>query len=352
MRRQRRRLARSTTFSLLVAGCLLAGGAYVTWAATRSGGSAANPVAATDALRSAAGGREAAVMFQHVGRDLTQAVVVDDRYAHVALVTTADPQRRLYSNLVCERVHFADGRGLCLAHHQSPLGSRYTAKIFGADFKVQHEVPLAGIPSRARVSPDGRYGATTVFVLGHSYRDDEFSTATNLIDMRTGRVVAKNLERFVVLRDGRRIKARDFNFWGVTFARDSNRFYATLATGGRTYLVEGDVSARRMRVLRENAECPSLSPDNRRIVYKKDLGGRWRLTALDLGTMQETSLAETRSVDDQVEWFDDEHVLYDASGVWKLRVDGKGRPEKLLADARSPVVLRATGGTVSGAADG
>ena len=38
------------------------------------------------------------------------------------------------------------------------------------------------------------------------------------------------------------VTAVDVNFWGVTFARDSDRFYATMATGGKTYLIEGSVS--------------------------------------------------------------------------------------------------------------
>ena len=55
--------------------------------------------------------------------------------------------------------------------------------------------------------------------------------------------------------------------------------------------------------LRTDAECPSLSPDQTRIAYKKRLEskarGIWRLAVLDLRTGQESLLAETRSVDDQ-----------------------------------------------------
>ena len=43
-----------------------------------------------------------------------------------------------------------------------------------------------------------------------------------------------NLEELAVFRDGARLEAPDFNFWGVTFAADSDRFYATLATGARS----------------------------------------------------------------------------------------------------------------------
>jgi hypothetical protein len=76
--------------------------------------------------------------------------------------------------------------------------------------------------------------------------------------MRTGKRLA-NLEQFTTFRDGKRFKSIDFNFWGVTFARDSDRFYATLSTRGKTYLVEGNVRARRMRVLTENVAPLALT---------------------------------------------------------------------------------------------
>jgi hypothetical protein len=46
------------------------------------------------------------------------------------------------------------------------------------------------------------------------------------------------LERFTTRRDGHVIHAPNFNFWGVTFAHDDNRFYATLGFGEQTYLVQ------------------------------------------------------------------------------------------------------------------
>jgi hypothetical protein len=341
MPRAPRRFSRGTAFVGLATACLLAAGGYVTWAATRDAtGAAVDPIAAAKALQGAARGTNPAVMFQYVARDASAGVLTDEKYAHIGLTPLANPGGRVYSGLVCERVYFAGQRGLCLALEQDPLRSKYVAKIFGPDFKVRHEVPLTGPPSRARVSPDGRYGATTVFVFGHSYRDSAFSTQTELIDMASGKPVIENLEEFAVFRDGARIKARDFNFWGVTFARDSNRFYATLMTRGKTYLVRGNVNGRRMHVLRENVECPSLSPDNTRLAFKKRIGGVWRLTVLNLATMVETPLAERRSIDDQVEWLDNKHVLYGFYGVWKVRADGTGKPQTFLPDGRSPAVIR------------
>ena len=115
-----------------------------------------------------------------------------------------------------------------------------------------------------------------------------------MIDMATGAKIA-DLEQFTVFRGSKQVTAVDVNFWGVTFARDSDRFYATLATGGKTYLIEGSVSERRAHVIHENVECPSLSPDGTRIAYKKRTGSAsapWRLTVLDLATMRETPIAD------------------------------------------------------------
>ena len=150
------------------------------------------------------------------------------------------------------------------------------------------------------------------------------------------------LEQFKAYRDGTQIHAPDFNYWGVTFAEDSNIFFATLRTAGQTYLVRGDIAAREVRVVHENAECPSLSPDGTRIGFKKLVGGPgvWRFTVLDLATMEETALAETESVDDQLEWLDDQRLMYGKAGsLWTVASDGSGSPERLLADALSPAVV-------------
>jgi hypothetical protein len=202
----------------------------------------------------------------------------------------------------------------------------------------------------------------TVFISGHSYATSDFSTQTSFIDLRTGKLVVEDMESFTVWRSGDRFKASDFNFWGVTFARDGNRFYATLGTGGRVYLVKGNLELREARVIREGVECPALSPDNRYVAFKKRTGGiltavTWRLSVLDLASEKDWELAETRSVDDQVEWLDDRTVMYGlpaapsgtaVTNVWTLPADGSGTPLLLLQGAASPtVVVRESGGQVS-----
>jgi hypothetical protein len=259
--------------------------------------------------------------------------------------------KRRSADLACERVYYAGGRGICMGVAAS--GVDYDATIFDSKLRPLDKISLTGLPSRARVSADGRYGAMTVFVTGDSYLESPraFSTRTTIVDMSDGSEVAQ-LERFDVSKDGQPFDAVDFNFWGVTFAKDPNTFYATLGSGDEHYLVEGNVRERSMRVLRDGVECPSLSPDNTRIAYKSRIGdeNRWRLRVLDLDTLEDHGVAESHSIDDQVEWLDDRRVLYGVDhAVWTAPADGSGAPVRLIAGAGSPSVQRwATGAANAG----
>jgi hypothetical protein len=320
-------------FAALVAACVV-GSAVAIAAGVRS----EEPRVATSessrkALTAAQAERRPVVLF----RSLEPA-------GQVAVSALDAPQKAAFQPLSCDRVHFAGGRGLCVARGNG-LNPALQGKIFDAGLRVRHEVDLEGVPSRARVSPDGRYGTVTTFVSGHSYASaGSFSTATTLIDMARGETIA-SLEEFTVTRAGRQVTALDANYWGVTFARNSDHFYATLATGGKTYLIEGSISRRVARVIHENVECPSLSPDGTRIAYKRRTGSKpttpWRLAVLDLSTMRETMLGEMRSIDDQAEWLDDDRVLYGLHDqVWAVPADGSGRPQRFLQAAASPAIVR------------
>jgi hypothetical protein len=344
-------------FGVLTAACLAAAIGYVAWASVRTRPPATGSVVSTarttevgstaaESLSASEPGRQEtpsrAPSAARSPRIVFQNVVRDEGYAKVAVAELSDPDGpRTITGLTCERVYFAADRGLCLGS-EFGLVTTFYALTFDEDFVPQHRSPLDGPPSRARVSSDGRYGAATVFVFGHSYADAVFSTRTTIMEMASGATLG-HLEQFVVERDGAEIRAPDFNFWGVTFAADSDRFYATLRTAGRTHLVEGRISTRWMRVLAENVECPSLSPDGTRIAFKKLVaeGPTWRLHVLDLETMVETPLAEERSVDDQVEWLDDENVLYAIfEDVWTVASDGTGEPSIFLSEGLSPAVVR------------
>jgi len=255
--------------------------------------------------------------------------------------------KQLPGDLSCERVYYAAGRGICMGVAAS--GVDYDATVFDSKFQKLNEITLLGLPSRARVSADGRYGAMTVFVNGDSYLSSPtaFSTRTTILDMASGRQIAQ-LERFDVTKDGKPFDAVDFNFWGVTFSpTDSNTFYATLATGDHHYLVKGDIAARSLRVLRDRVECPSLSPDGRQIAFKSRIGNenRWHVHVLDVATLEDHPVAEQRSVDDQVEWLDDETLVYsDGANVYTVPADGSGAEQLLIKDATSPVRLEAGSG--------
>jgi Tol biopolymer transport system component len=317
-------------FVVLTAGALVVAVGYVAWAALKTEDRPTVRPASAELKLAVA--QTPYLVFQYVARDA--------HYGEVAVTRTDAPGRPVFTGLVCERVYASAARGICLVPKQGPLGSAVTARLFGTDFRPERSTRLDGIASRARVSPDGRYGAATTFIAGHSYKDQGFSTATSLIDMASGKRLA-NLEDFKVTRDGKPFEAVDFNFWGVTFAPDDRRFYATLQTSGDLYLVEGDVEQRTARVIAKNIECPSLSPDGRRIGYKLRSKGHWRLHVLELATGRSTPLAETRSVDDQVEWLDEGRILYGYQGdLWVVQANGSGRPSLYLRNALSPAVVR------------
>jgi len=272
-----------------------------------------------------------------------------------ALAVLADPgagaEAATAIALRCERVAAAAGRGVCLVAQRGFFTS-YRAELFDRRFQPGAQLPLAGAPSRVQVSPDGRRAGTTVFVSGHSYAMGGFSTRTSIIDLEAGEWLVEDLETFTVRRDGRTIQAPDFNFWGVTFARDGETFYATLGTGEETLLVRGDLAARAFEVVADQVECPSLSPDETRVAYKHRERGRagavrWRLWVLELASGARHPLAETRNVDDQAQWLDDAHVLYGLPGedgrshdAWVVPADGSGAPRLLLRGAYSAVVHR------------
>ncbi|MEU1729453.1 hypothetical protein [Nonomuraea sp. NPDC005692] len=262
-------------------------------------------------------------------------------------VPVTDPGRSpTVSPLSCARFYAAAGTGLCL-RLDGDL-TTYQLVVLDADLTERRAIPLVGVPNRARVSLSGRWVTWTVFVTGDSYNGGRFSTRVGMLDTRTQELVP-TLEDWTVTLGGKPYEAADLNFWGVTFTRDDRRFYATMSTAGHRYLVEGDLTTRKLRTLMENVECPSLSPDGTRLAFKSAVGGDpgrgWRLSILDLATLRETPLAETRSVDDQAAWLDDHTVAYalsrgrDRADVWQVPADGSGTPRKLLADADSPAAL-------------
>ncbi|MEV4144203.1 hypothetical protein AB0J40_11070 [Amycolatopsis sp. NPDC049691] len=254
-------------------------------------------------------------------------------------VGVLDQGKRQLSGVKCDRFAAAKQTAVCLAVQPGTLPAVTDVLVLDDHLAVRHTETLPGTPSRARVSPDGKRVYWTLFVTGDSYAQTGFSTRAGLYEVDTGRLV-KTIEELPVFVDDKRYFAADVNYWGITFAPDGNRFYATLGSKGKTYLVEADYRRFRGKALRENVECPSLSPDATRVAFKKKVGdGVWRLSVLDLKTMRETELAERKSVDDQALWQDDHTVLYGLdNAVWAVPADGSGTPRKLVDGAASPAV--------------
>lgn len=271
-------------------------------------------------------------------------LAITDRY--VSSVATADPDGpRTVSGLECLRVYAAAGTGVCL---KPDTAWSYQVVVLDAALNQKRTLSVPGLPNRARVSASGRMVSWTTFVGGDSYTASGFSTRTGILDTLTGATVP-SLEGFAVRRDGRAYRSPDVNYWGVTFTADDNRFYATMSTGGKRYLVRGDVAARTVETLRENVECPSLSPDGGRVAFKQAIDADprkgWRLSVLDLASGRITATAETASVDDQAAWLDDATLAYtlrQSDGrpdVFGVPADGSGTPKLLIPGAESPSPL-------------
>ncbi|MEV6911067.1 hypothetical protein [Amycolatopsis sp. NPDC051071] len=260
------------------------------------------------------------------------------RLATVPADRTGEPRK--VAGLSCDRFAASAGTALCLAAQPGVLPPMTDVIVLDKDLTEIRRIELPGTPSRGRVSPDGKLVYWTVFVSGDSYAATGFSTRAGIFDLASGQLL-KSIEEMTVILDGKQYYSSDVNYWGITFAPGGKRFYATMGTKGKTYLVEADYEKFSATAIRENVECPSLSPDGKRIAFKKrvsaDLAAPWRLAVLDLASGKETLLAETRSVDDQAAWLDDTTVAYGLEGgIWAVPADGSGAARELVQRGSSP----------------
>jgi hypothetical protein len=269
-----------------------------------------------------------------------------ESYGLVAAVPLDDPSATpVVTELECERVYANATNGICLRADRGVVTS-FHEQLLDANLEKTRELTLAGSPSRARVSPDGRYAASTVFVTGHAYVAS-FSTATTMYDVTAGRDLG-NLENWRIMRDGKPYRAVDINVWGVSFTPDSRGFYVTVASKGKTWLSRGDIASRTITTTDVQAECPSVSPDGRYVAFKRTTGraGDWRIWVRNLSAGQEHRLGGKVNVDDQVEWLDEGHVIYGlersgsaATDLWSAALDGSA-PTRLRENAWSPAIIR------------
>lgn len=277
-----------------------------------------------------------------------------DDYGRIA-VRHPDGTRTVLS-LECERVHVAGGNGICTSNEGGVLPA-YRTTFFDATTPLLEKIKRYStvLPSRARVSPDGSRTTTTGFVSGSSYADiggeastiaviDTFEEANRAVALHQFEVDAPDPSDY-----------RDGHFWGVTFV-DDNEFYVTASFGREAELMRGSVSELTLWPTGWIGSCPSLSPDGTTLVYKRpstDEQG-FDLVTLDLDTDESRVLDESRSVDDQVEWLDDDTILYalhpddaeDVAGaqaefdIWSLDLAPGSEPELFLPSANSPAAIR------------
>jgi hypothetical protein len=274
-----------------------------------------------------------------------RSLAADDFHGHVAMVSAAGPDvNRHVAALSCARVHYAGGTGICMV--EEPVGKdvKHVAFLFDSTFTRGKRIELTGVPIRARVSPDGRRAAISVFRESHPPGGDErVATESFVVDVTNGRVVA-DLRDFALDPGNEPPPAGPLDFASVAFGRDGDRFFATLATTAQTYIVAGSIAARNLTVARAGVANEALSPDGKRLIVKKRDGRSWQLFVLDLDTMTEQALNQgPGSVDDQVEWLDNAHLVYhdateNGTGIWSLAIDGVTTPRLIVTDAYSPSV--------------
>jgi hypothetical protein len=290
----------------------------------------------------------------------------DRDYHRVDLITfdptTLRPITRTPTEMGCSRVHAtSDGKVFCFTRvipGKPNYFSPPTGHIYSRNFTLETSYPKGlGSVSRARISKDGKFTASTAFTSGHSYLGvggTTFSTAT-FIGSASDAKSQDNIQRWPVLNKGVEIKSTDLNLWGATFdPANSDRFLVTAYFDTKPHLAEGSVQNRKINVLKEAVECPSFSPNGKRIAFKKRTGiAKWSPAVMDLATMKETVFDLPDSVDDQIEWLNDDTLVYEvvntplvgpsAVNLMTLNLkDAKPQHRLWLADARSPTVVRVT----------
>lgn len=274
-------------------------------------------------------------------------------FGKVAAVPLADPGGpRAISTVDAERVHARAGTTVCMQADRG-LVTTYKAEILDATLRPVRSLDVNGAPKPTRVSADGTLAAWTVIVVGTGCTDVTMESETTVEDLHSGHSYGTIEKTFRVIVDGKPMTAAVINVWDVTFENVAHptRFYVTVSdnSASKTWLAEGDLTTRTITAFHPGGQTPSLSPDNKTLVFVERQGSsqNFRLRGLDLRTRKEWYLPDTRSVHDQVEWLDNEHVLYGlartgsvAADVWLSPLRG-GQPRLYIEHADSPAVVNA-----------
>jgi hypothetical protein len=272
-----------------------------------------------------------------------QSVLRDAQYAQTAVVPLDAPaEMRVYTGLVCERVSFAAGHGICLAA-KSDADTTYYARLFGSDFIPTAAIQLDGTPTYAAVSPDGTLAAASV-LLAPVTEINRLPPSKTIVINTSSATPAADLDTFDLLRDGQPVPHTTLDLWGMTFKADGDGFFASIRLSGNVFLIEGSLRDHSMTVREPGVSAPSLSAGGDQIAYARlisSVGPTWRFHVLDLGSGADTELAETRSIDDQMTWIDKDRVAYGLStDTWIVNADGTGTPAPFLFDGLSTSVVR------------
>ena len=281
-------------------------------------------------------------------------------YGTIGTVPLSDPGgERALAAVACDRVYGTLQNIVCLKTNRG-LVTNFEAVVLNRGLAADQELGPAG-HSQPDTDQSGRLpGRHHGVCLRALLRERGFSTATTITAAQGGSVTG-NLEDFALMVNGDpRSTAADRNIWGVTFAPgQSDMFYATAASSGRIWLVRGSLSARTLTAIHDGVECPSLSPDGTRIAYKKNNGGtlaaHWTRRVPGPRHGKETVLSEQRSVDDQIEWLDNQTLLYGLPATAPRATATSGRsarirlpaPACIIDHAWSPVELVRLSGSLS-----
>jgi hypothetical protein len=272
-------------------------------------------------------------------------------FSKVAAVPLANPGGpRAISTVDAERLYARAGTTICMQADRG-LATTYKAQILDAALRPVQSMGVNGAPKPTRVSSDGTIAAWTVLVVGTGCTDMTMEAETTVEDLHSRHSYGTIEKTFRVLVDDRPMTAAVINVWDVTFENvpRPTRFYVTVSdnTASKTWLAEGDLATKTITAFHPGGQTPSLSPDNRTLVFVERQGSSqsFRLRGLDLRTREEWYLPDTRSVHDQVEWLDNEHVLYGlaregsaTADVWLSPLRG-GQPRLYIEHADSPAVV-------------
>ncbi len=264
----------------------------------------------------------------------------------------------------CERVHmggasifcFGMPKGLNGVPDQTPdTHKQYQILNYALKPRTQNNFDGSFLVSRARMSSDGLFAASTVFTKGDSYMPGmtaQISTRAHIYSVAS-KTPVPDLERWAIFNKGQPLMPMGLNVWGVTFdPKNSALFYATVMAQNNIYLVKGNVNSRNMEVIAADIECPSFSPDGTRLAFKqrKTLGG-WNAAVYTIQTGKITVFEAPYSVDDQIEWLDNQTLVFEkktitaASATVDLMVRDAQNPtlpaRLWLANAGSPTFVRA-----------